>query len=334
VSQAATLAQEYAVTEPQRRILNTAIVGLRQQAAEDEMCLFAQTPLLVYAGCGGDPAATVPLAAATTLLFLGIDILDDLADGDLPDHWQGYRPSEINLAAATLLAALPQLIIAELEAPASRLAAMQRTLAQGLLRMSAGQQQDLALAGSPVVSPQEVEELAAAKSGAEIAMFGAMAAQFAGAAPEMVNAYEEFGRALGTGGQLASDCHDLFQASHSKDLANGTRTLPIALYLNRLPEAERTGFLTLLEQARGDGAAQDAVRTRLRPSGVLRLCAFIVELHCQRALRVLERAAPREPAATALKGLVDGISFFPQKGRGQVGIPRTSLHFHPRAATR
>lgn len=305
-----------AVTEPQRDLLSTAVTGLKLQAQEDELLIFARLPLLVYAGCGGEAMAALPLAAATTLLFLGIDILDDLADGDLPEHWHGYRPSEINLAAATLLAALPQLIISELDAPASRLAAMQRSLAQGMLRMSAGQQRDLALAGSAVVSPQEVEDLVAAKSGEEVAMFAALAAQFAGAAPAEVNAYKEFGEALGTGAQLSSDCHDLFQASHSKDLANGTRTLPMALYLKRLSAEERTGFLTLLEQARVDEAAQDAVRRRLRPSGVVRLCAFVVEMYCQRALGALERAAPLEPAAAGLRGLVDGISFFPPKERG------------------
>jgi len=310
------LVASLAVAEPQRGLLRTALTGLKLQAQEDEFLIFARVPLLVYAGCGGEAMAAVPLAAATTLLFLGIDILDDLADGDLPGHWQGYRPSEINLTATTLLAALPQLIIAELDAPASRLAAMQRTLALGLLRMSAGQQRDLALAGSSMVSPREVEDLVAAKSGAEVAMFATLAAQFAGAGLEAVNAYAEFGRTLGTGAQLASDCHDLFQAPHSKDLANGTRTLPIALFLKRLSGEERTSFLTLLEQARVDVAAQEAVRGRLRPSGVVRHCAFMVELYCQRGLRALEQAAPREPAATGLKALVDGISFFPQKDRG------------------
>jgi hypothetical protein len=82
------LVADLAAAEPQHGLLSTALTGLKLQAQEDESLIFARVPLLVYAGCGGEAMTAVPLAAATTLLFLGIDILDDLADGDLPEHWQ------------------------------------------------------------------------------------------------------------------------------------------------------------------------------------------------------------------------------------------------------
>lgn len=314
---AGAFALSQARTPHQRRLLETALLGLRAQAGEPDMPLpFVRLPLLVYAGLRGEEGPAVPLAAATALLFLGIDIFDDLADGDLPSHWNGTPAPEINLAAATLLCALPQLAIAGLDAPAARLAAMHRTLAEGLLRMSAGQERDLAMAGSDDVTPEEVEASVAAKSGEELAIFASLAAQFAGAQPEVMNMYAQLGRALGTGGQLASDCYDLFTAPHSRDLASGTRTLPIAMHLRRQVGEDRTSFLRLLEQARKDALAQEAVRHRLRAAGEIRRCAFLVEVYCQRALRALKQADPLEPAATSLKALIDVVSFFPKGGAG------------------
>ena len=92
----------------------------------------------------------------------------------------------------------------------------------------------------------------------------ALAAAFAGAGAAALDQYDAMGRALGTAVQLTSDCRDLFEAPHSKDLAAGTRTLPIALTLDRLAGNERTEFVALLHRARTDTAAGMAVRERIR----------------------------------------------------------------------
>lgn len=186
---------------------------------------------------------------------------------------------------------------------------MQRTLAQGLLRMAAGQHADLAMANGADTTPDAVQAAVAGKTGEEMATAAALAAHFAGA-PAAVAAYARLGRALGTAAQLGSDCRDLFGAMHSKDLASGTRTLPIALHLARLTGGERVAFLALLDAARTDAEAGRRVREALLASGALRRCAFTVELHCQRAYRAIEEAAPLEPARAALRGCIAGCSFF------------------------
>lgn len=53
--------------------------------------------------------------------------------------------------------------------------------------------------------------------------------------------YDDTGRALGTAGQLSSDCYDLFTAEHSRDLASGTRTLTVVLYRERLNGSKKEG---------------------------------------------------------------------------------------------
>lgn len=266
-------------------------------------------PLLTYSAIHGEERPAIPLTAACAVLFLGIDINDDLADGELPEHWQGYKTSQINLAATTLLAALPQIAIADLETSTETIAKMQKTLAQGLLKMSAGQMTDLSLTGSSEVNPSEVENSVIGKSGEEGALFARLAAELAGATDDLANLYADMGRAVTTAGQIASDCHDLFQASHSSDLTNGTRSLPIALYLAKLNGVERDIFLTTLKQAQTNEAIQQTLRCQLRSSGVLRHCAFIVEIYCQKALRALEEARPLEPAGTELRKIINEISF-------------------------
>lgn len=294
----------------QRRLLQIVLERLKKYAQEDVWFPVVNLPLFVYAGLCEDNGPARPLAMATAFIFLGADLLDDLADGDLEPSWQGYQPKEIQLAAATLLSSLPQLVLSELPVSPGYRLAMQRALAQGLLRMSFGQQLDLAMNGKTNFSSEDVVESVAAKSGEEMAIFSRLAAQLAEAPDRTVQAYAEFGRAFGTASQLASDCHDIFQAELSRDLFNGTRTLPIAMYLERLKGDGREKFLELLEEARKDSNSREIVRRQLHADGILMRCAFRVEVYCQKALGILDSVRPREPAAKALQEMVEHVSFF------------------------
>lgn len=308
----------HAARNGQLELLLTALAGLRRQAEDAEANPQAGIPLpclhlspLVYAAVTGNQTAALPLGAVSALVYLGADILDDLADGDSRSHWTGHGPAEITLAAATCLACLPQLILSELDASPAVRDALQRSLAEGLLRMSGGQLRDLATAGATDdVSARSVEAAVTAKSGEEFALFCRLGAQFAGAAEATTDLYTQMGRELGTGLQLASDCYELFEDPQGRDFAAGQRTLPIALHLGRLAGTERTDFLQLLNSARQQEPARQRVRQLLRAGGELRRCAFIIEVYRQRALRLLREADPRDPAAGSLRELIGGISFF------------------------
>ena len=306
-----SLVRRHAADEGQRHLLETALMGLEPHACRSEPVFFVELPLLVYGAIRGDARPAVPLAAAATLLFLGADIFDDLADGDRPVHWDGRSHAEITLAAANVLCALTPLALDALPAPPERKVAMQATLATGLLRMSAGQHSDVTVRQRNQTSAADIEAAVAGKSGEELAIFAALAAQFAAASGEQVEHYAAMGRALGTGAQLASDCYELFTDPESRDLVHGTPTLPIALHRERLGGAEREAFEALLVRARTDEAARGEIRRQLIAGGGLRMCAFIVETCRQGALRSLAFANPREPGAGALRELIGSISFFP-----------------------
>lgn len=304
-----------AVNGDQRQLLGRPVARLRSALEEERegagIAPFVYLPSLVYAGLRGEERPAIALAVATTLLFVGIDLFDDVADGDWPASAPGCTAAEANLAAATLLCALPQLAIAELDAPPFVVSAMQRTLAQGLLRMSAGQQHDLRSTGARDVCSAGIEAAVVAKSGEEAALFARLAAQLAEAPDGVAEIYEDMGRAIGAGAQLASDCYELFSDPAARDLAHGARTLPIALEIERLDGAERTAFLDLLDQARQKEEARNTVRSRLRSRGPLRQCAFIVETYRQRALRLCRHANPLEPARRGLEAMIGSIGFFP-----------------------
>src|SRR5215204_5070807 len=49
-----------------------------------------QLPLLVHEAITGDERPALPLAGACTLLYLGADLFDNVADRELPEHWHAH----------------------------------------------------------------------------------------------------------------------------------------------------------------------------------------------------------------------------------------------------
>jgi len=308
----AELIAEIAVSPAQRALLETAFVGLdrnaREAAAAGGGIPSIELPLAVYAAVTGEEDAAVPLAAACALVFLGLDLFDDLADGDRQAHWAGHSAAEINLAAATVLCVLPPLILARLDiAPARRLR-MQQILAEGLLRISAGQQVDLALTGAQEPTVAEVEAAIIGKSGEQSATYCALAAEMAGATPQALALYTELGREISTARQFVSDCHDVLIDPECRDLAHGTRSMPIVAHINRLTGAERLRFLDLLDQARTDRRAQEAVRRELRATAEIRRVMFAAQLRLVRARAIVRRIGASEPGKARLLQFIAFLS--------------------------
>jgi geranylgeranyl diphosphate synthase type I len=269
---------------------------------------FVRIPLAVAAAVCGDAGRARPLTAALALLHTGLDTLDDLMDGDLRPWWQEYRPSEVLLAGATLVSALPQLLIAELDAPPETIARMQRTLAEAGMVISAGQQRDIAAAGRDDLTVEDVEASVVAKSGAVHGLAAKLAAQLAGAADATAAHYEQMGRAIGTAAQLVSDCYDIFVAPDSRDLRQGTRTLPVVLAVSALAGDERTEFCSLLREAEASADARSAVRQRLLEAGAVRHAATIIDICCRRAYAALADAGASGTAKADLERIIHDCS--------------------------
>ena len=286
-------------------VLETALSGLDAEARRHEQPFIVDLPLSVYAAVRGERGSGIPIAAAISLMYLGFDIGDDLTDGDLPPHWEGRSFADTLIVMVALVASLPHTIIDGLDVPLDVRARMQTAVATRLMTMLGGQHRDVRAAGRTDVSAKAVEDSVVAKAGEEFALFAWLSAAYAGAGAAELDHYDAMGRALGTAMQLTSDCIDLFVAPHSKDLAAGTRTLPIALTLERLTGDARTEFVALLDRARTDTAAGSAVRERIRAARVLPLCSMIIAVYRQRALAAIEASDAPASAGLGLRTIVD-----------------------------
>ncbi|HEY7295000.1 MAG TPA: polyprenyl synthetase family protein [Dehalococcoidia bacterium] len=306
--------RERADGDAQRRLLTAALEKIGAHLTRPDPPPFylscVHVPWLVHAAICAEPDPSMPLAVACLFVHTGLDLLDDVMDGDLPSGWR-ERPAQAVLAGATLTGALAPLALAAVEAPPRTVLALERLLAEAGLRLSAGQQTDVSTAHAfALPSGAAVAELAERKTGAEVALYAALAARLAGATAAAASHWAAFGRALGAARQLRGDCFDLFAAEQGRDLAAGTRTLPLALYHDDLSAAERPAFLALLARAEDDAVARRIIREKLVSAGILQSCAVVVESYCERARTALAAAEAREPAIGALRAMIDDCSFF------------------------
>jgi geranylgeranyl diphosphate synthase, type I len=277
-----------------------------------------QLPLLVHEAITGDDRTALPVAAACTLLYLGADLFDNVADRELPEHWHTHDPAEANLAAATLLATLPQLSVARLQeqgVPPARLWALAHLFAETLLTMSAGQHEDLLFPQADEdVTLEACRGMVERKSGSEFALFAKTGAMLASADPCVTESYGAFGLCLGTAGQIASDLRDIWNGGMSQDLTNGKRTLPIVFALSTLQEEPRERLRQLLGAAREETERHDEVRERLFAAGSVHYTALMVEVYRRQAHKHLAAASPREPAGRDLRTMLDRVSLLPGDG--------------------
>lgn len=297
IEQTAEFIVSRALNPRQEELFRVAVDAWRDKLRREppEYLPFVHIPVLVHRAAGGDEALGKRVACACAALFLGLDIFDDVADRDLPEVWRSYPEHEVSLAGATLIWSLPQLMIAELPLPPERKGAMLAVAARELLNMAAGQQVDLALTGSESAAPDQVIASVQGKSGAELALFGYLAASAAGVGEEAAGHFAEFGRAFGSAGQIASDLYDIFGAPESKDLKSGTRTLPITYFLAKAtPEAKE-----LLVNY--DPDALEPLRQAMLASGAVRKTGLVIEMLRRKALKELEQTGGDEGALEKLR---------------------------------
>jgi geranylgeranyl pyrophosphate synthase len=272
-----------------RSLLERAIEVGERQGAVDRL-VAVELPLEVHESVTGEWHAGTPLAAACGFVYLGADVLDNVADDELPAEWADCSASAANLAGATMLASLSHLALAECATAPERRHRLHTRLAEGLASMALGQATDIAPPDDSDLVDVALETVAA-KSGAEFAMVAELAAFGACGEEECVAAFGAYGRSLGIAGQLSSDCHDIWRERPSRDLLNGRRTLPVA-FAHAAPDSpEREVLLERLDAARTVSDLHGEVADRLAAMGALHYVAIKVEVELGRAAAALEPAA-------------------------------------------
>jgi geranylgeranyl diphosphate synthase, type I len=303
------------VPSTHRELLQVQLgVGKERAKAWPEMSVI-QLPLLVHTAVAGDERPALPVAAACALLYLGADLLDSTLDHELPPSWHTHNSAEVNLAATTLLAALPQLSIAILRergTPPARLWALSYLFADTVLELNAGQHEDVLFPNRENVSIEDSLAMVKRKSGAPYALFARVGAVLATEDSFTIEAYAAFGSCFGIAKQLINDAWDIWGEDESQDLLNGKRTLPIVHALSVLRGEQRERLQKVLAVARESAEHHDEVRSHLAAAGSVRYTALMVWLYQQRARRHLRAASPQEPAGRELRMLLDRASLLPQ----------------------
>jgi hypothetical protein len=302
--------RNYSTSNHQRELLSSTLecATVFRDVRAGKCTMAVHLPLLVHAGIRGDAGATVGLAAALLLLETGIYTLDHIMDNELGTQLNGWSPSAVLLAATSFLCYLPQRVLLDLDCDSDTTIDLQRMLADGLAKIASGQLADLTSKDAAAPSSEEIENAVCGKTGERRALYAAMAARLARSTPTQIANYAGYARSLGIARQLGSDLIDLFGSLPSRDLASGIRTLPLALFLSRENGNRKDEMLALLDNARKDPSAQSIIRDRLRESGDMRQVLLRKEVHCQRALRLLDAAQPLEPARQALLDAIHAVS--------------------------
>src|SRR5262249_36299572 len=153
-----------------REMHGRALALARETAMRASVFAPIDLPLTI-AALLGRPRPEQDVAAATCLLlWSGADLLDDLADEQVPGAWEGTSPHTLTLIAINLLATLPHMTVGRLLGHSDGTGAsgrIARAISTTLWRMSDGQRLDLALPGS-VSSRDDYFRLVERKTGSEM----------------------------------------------------------------------------------------------------------------------------------------------------------------------
>ncbi len=299
-----------APTEREEELLDRALRQKAEAAGPSSPRTMGEMAALAARAVGAPPGLSAEAGAVAVLAGVGIDLLDDLGDGDLDPVWEDLPRGCVLLLATTLISAVPHRAIAELGISGRLRERMHACLAVGLLEMSGGQLEDLASQRGAIPSPAVVEASVIAKSGGEMATSAALGAIAAGATEVAAAVFAQAGRHYGAALQLAGDVSDLGQPAASRDLAAGARTLPIAYHAVLLDEREAARFRQLLDRAVTDHPSRVEILHRLRTSSALRRTAVAAEIHHQSAQRAVASLKLQRPAADAMRNYLAGCSIY------------------------
>lgn len=189
-------------------------------------------PLASCAAAGGDPGTAVDTAAACAMLALAARWLDDVCDLDRPgDLW-----SEVGVGRAANLAAGALALGLRVAAGGRLPPTVAVCLAEGTLRMGAGQELDAAGATRGGADFVQLMRLKAGAAFALLTRSGALSAGRRGAAA--VAPLTACGEHLGVLIQALDDLDGAFHPEGAGDLALGKATLPV-IYALALDHPDR-----------------------------------------------------------------------------------------------
>ena len=272
----------------QRKLLQVTNRAIRQQitpTAFRSVFTFplysVQVPMLVYEALQDDRHGAISVGLSALTYAIGVNLLDDVMDGDHSRYGAEIGTKDGLLLGVTLVAGLAPIALRQHPASESARGAALDAMLEGSMMIAEGQQLEFELKRR--VTEARARQAAELKTGHGVGALRKMAALLGGATKSReLDAWYAIGFHLGTARQIASDIGDLQNPEHSRDLAAGLISLPIAMYLENCRGMDRSRFRRLLQLARADGAARTQVAELLWSARIDERCADEVSAHLSR----------------------------------------------------
>lgn len=247
------------------------------------------TVLAACAAAGGDPLLGSKVAAAVEIFMAGLDVLDEIEDGDQSPLVDAVGTAQaLNIATALLL--LPQTLLGELATAGlepARAARLMQTLAEAGLTATGGQHRDLLSERNRLASYDEAIEIARLKAGALVAGACKLGALVGTDNDALLARYHAWGTHYGTAAQLSNDLHDAEDGVKKSDIARQKGTVPL-IY-------QRGG-------GRDDVAVDDP-----QASGALHFTWVLLEIERQHCATIADELAAHGQAAEHLRALLGAV---------------------------
>jgi geranylgeranyl pyrophosphate synthase len=274
---------------------------LSDEYLDSDMVSCTHSLVLTYYAITGKWKPAIPIAAVCSMIWTGAHCFDDLNDGDLSAKWNSdHASADATITSFTFATILIQERLRNISMPVKRYRKVQEIISQGILNLLGGQLEDLHATSNYEVSFESVE--AAVMHREPWGFFMRLGAEFAGATPEVVDAYGVYGDYLGLSGSLAKDHYELHHDPKQRDLKNGTCTLYLALCLAQMSPEERSGLIETLQASRKDRKARFSVLEKLRRGRFLHRFLTVLKQYRAKPLEALKVAQPPDPIREIFEG--------------------------------
>ena len=247
----------------------SALRSILERPRPDSELLFWKYPWVVARAVGDAEFASYP-SASMLCLSLGIQLVDDLLDGDLGGVADGLSPGRAaNLAVALHLAA--HRIVCTSPTPRERRESCMQWVSSAGLGTSKGQELETVEEADDEASYWRIVR---EKSRPLVATGCALGGAIAGADDSTVSQLADLGGLLGEVIQVQDDLADALAQPRQQDWVRPTRNLPI-LYAMTADHADRERFVELLGTTGQPSDLAEAQRILSR-SGAVAYCIYHV----------------------------------------------------------
>lgn len=275
-------------------------------------------PLLTLLSCaavGGDWKHALPLASSIELIHNFSLIHDDIEDSSqtrrgIDTVWVRWGiPKAINIGDAVfILARLSAHRMQEYGVPAETILRVFEALDRACLRLTIGQDLDLAFESRDDVTEEEYLYMIEGKTSALLAAATSCGAIVAQAPSDWIDTLASFGHHLGLAFQIRDDILGIWGESAKTgkstgdDLRARKKTLPVIYGLRHSTE-----FRDLWNSQRSDDSALDSMRTALDSSGGHSYAGSQAEKHTEIALHVLQSISVQNQALLQMSEIATNL---------------------------